>query len=172
MREADGGNSAILREGTPADAAACLALWVEACAARDGASMAGVAERARLKFNLAESWMVAEDPELGVMGFLLVTTVGSGLLTDPSEAPVVALLAVAPGAQGRGLGSSLLSAITAELARRGYKLAVLHVLVDNYQAVRLYESKGWQPLGEPFQHSLLKRPTQTYALVLHSSRVR
>ena len=165
-------SSSIIRDATPADAAACLALWVQACAARDGRSIVGVAERARPKFNHAESWIVADDPELGLVGFLLATKAGSGLPTDPPEAPVVGLLAVDPSAQGRGVGGSLLSAIATELAQRGYELAVLHVLAENHQAVRLYESMGWKPRGEPFLHSLLKRPTQTYALGLQSRSVR
>jgi hypothetical protein len=64
MRKASRESSARIRDGTQADAAACLALWVTACTARDGASIAGVAERARPKFTLAESWIVAEAPKL------------------------------------------------------------------------------------------------------------
>src|SRR5689334_13952536 len=135
-QEANEGSS-LIRDATQSDEAACLALWVKACEARDGRSIVGVAERARPKFNNAESWIVADDPELGLMGFLLATKAGSGLGTDPPEAPVVGLLAVDPSAQGRGLGGSLLSAITGELAQRGYELAVLHVLTENHRAVRL-----------------------------------
>jgi hypothetical protein len=57
-----------------------------------------------------------------------------------------------------------LGAVVAELARHGHERSVLHVLAGNHSAVQLYASQGWQPLGEPFQHSLLKRPTQTYVL--------
>ena len=51
----------------------------------------------------------------------------------------------------------------------GFRLeqSVLHVLADHHTAVHLYEKMGWQPLGEPFPHSLLGRPTQAYVLDLH-----
>ena len=41
---------------------------------------------------------------------------------------------------------------------------------DRY--VRLYAGTGWQPLGQPFEHSLLKRPTQAYILDLLASSSR
>lgn len=44
--------------------------------------------------------------------------------------------------------------------------AVLHVLVDNRAAVRLYQSQGWEPWGETFPHALLGHPLQTYTLDL------
>jgi len=81
---------------------------------------------------------------------------------DPGDAPVVGLLAVAPGAQGRGVASALMDAIAADLALKGHARSVLHVLLDNLAAVRLYASKGWRPMGDAFQHTLLKRPTQTF----------
>ena len=56
------------------------------------------------------------------------------------------------------------------LARLGYPRAVLHVLADNHSAVRLYSNKGWRPEGAPFQHSLLKRPAQTYSICLPQPR--
>jgi hypothetical protein len=43
---------------------------------------------------------------------------------------------------------------------------VLHALLDNVGAVRLYESEGWTPAGVPFEHSLLKRPVQRFERVL------
>lgn len=129
--------------------------------------MPGVAERARPKFDSAESWIVVEHPVSGVIGFVLATTPGSGMPTDPPGAPVVGLLAVEPSGQGRGLGGKLLSAVASVLARRGHDQAVLHVLTENLAAVRLYETSGWQHWGAPFEHSLLKRPTQTYLLDLH-----
>lgn len=118
-------------------------------------AVAGVAERARPKFDRAESWIVAVGRIVGIEGFVLATVPGSGVRTDPPGAPVVGLLAVAPSAQGRGVGANLLSAVAVDLAQRGHTQAVLHVLADNHPAVRLYASQGWQPLGKPFQHSLL-----------------
>lgn len=157
---------AVLRAGALADVGPCVALWVEACAARDGVAVPGVAERARPKFDRAESWVVASDPDGSLAGFTVATAPGSGLATDPSGAAGVGLLAVAPRTQGRGIGAELLSAVTADLARIGHRRAVLHVLLDNDAAVRLYRGQGWLPWGQPSLHGLLARPMQTYVLDL------
>ena len=146
------------------DAAACVSLWVAACASRDGIAIAGVAERARPKFDHPQCWIVVENSAGEIVAFVLVTKPGSGLATDPPDAPVVGLLAVAPDTWGRGFGGRLLAAATADLAQHGYEQAVLHVLIDHQAAVHLYESHGWRPHGESFQHSLLNRPTQAYVL--------
>lgn len=54
-----------------------------------------------------------------------------------------------------------------DLVRRsGSPHLALHVLTDNHAAVKLYESLGWEPYGQPFEHSLLKRATQTYVVRL------
>ena len=157
-------NDVVFRYADAVDEAACVSLWVAACAIRDGRAIAGVAERARPKFGHARCWIVVENSAAEIIAFVLVTKPGSGLATDPPDAPVVGLLAVSPAAWGRGFGRRLLAAATADLAHQGYQQAVLHVLVDHHAAVHLYQSSGWRPHGEPFQHSLLRRPTQTYVL--------
>lgn len=159
-----------MRPGTAADVGACLALWVQACAARDGQAVSGVAERARPKLDRPEAWIVATSPGGMVTGFAVATAPGSGIATDPVDAAVVGLLAVSPSVQGGGLGGRLLAAVTADLASRGQVRAVLHVLVDNHPAVRLYESQGWVPWGEVFPHALLGRPVQSYILDLTRER--
>ncbi|SEO14835.1 Acetyltransferase (GNAT) domain-containing protein [Cryobacterium luteum] len=115
---------------------------------------------------------MAEDTATGIVGFGLATKPGSGLVRDPPAAPVIGLLAVAPDAQGRGLGANLLMVLTTELALRGYDQSVQRVLADHRTAVHLYEKMGWRQLGEPFQHSLLRRPTQAYVLDLHGLSAR
>jgi ribosomal protein S18 acetylase RimI-like enzyme len=160
--------AAILRAGTLADLENCLRLWVDACTARDGRAVDGVAARARPKFERAECWIVAEDAASKLVGFVLATVPGSGIPTDPPDAPVIGLLAVAPAAQGHGLGRVLLNSAEQDLTRRGHTQSVLHVLSDNHAAVRSYLRNGWLPYGEPFEHSLLKRPTQTYVRQLRA----
>jgi ribosomal protein S18 acetylase RimI-like enzyme len=151
-----------LKTGVPADTEGCIAVWVEACAERDGQAFPGVADRARPKFDDSVAWFLAGPPE-NIDGFVLATGPGSGMVTDPEGAAVVALLAVAPGRQTRGLGRALLRAVTDRLADLGYEEAVLHALVDNTQAVRLYESEGWAAVGPEYEHTLLKRPLRTFA---------
>jgi ribosomal protein S18 acetylase RimI-like enzyme len=157
----------VIRPGRDDEIDACVELWEAACAERDGARIAGVGARARAKFPNRLVWFVAErDGVLG--GFTLGTRPGSGVPSDPSDAAVVGMLAVAPHAQGSGLGRRLLRAAAGGLAGLDYERAVLHVLVDNAPAVRLYESEGWQPIGETFEHALQPRACQTYALALAS----
>ncbi|WP_119868658.1 GNAT family N-acetyltransferase [Frondihabitans sp. 762G35] len=151
-----------LRNAEMSDREACVALWVAACGVRDGRAVPGVGDRARLKFDRAVAWTVAEREDGVIVGFALATPAGSGLLSDPPDAAVVGLLAVDPAAQGTGAGRLLLSRITADLAGLHFEQAVLHVLVDNRVAVGLYESAGWVPLGPTTEHSLLERPVQTY----------
>nr|WP_249408788.1 GNAT family N-acetyltransferase [Frigoribacterium sp. CFBP 8751] len=154
-----------MRCAVPADLEACLTVWVAACAARDGQAFDGVAERARPKFGAGVVWLVADGVD-GADGFVLATRPGSGLPADPADAPVLGLLAAGPGAQARGLGRALLREATARLALLGYQRAVLHALLDNVAAVGLYESEGWVAAGDPFEHSLLKRPTQRFDRLL------
>ncbi|MCS5732318.1 GNAT family N-acetyltransferase [Herbiconiux daphne] len=150
-----------VRSGMRHDVAACVSTWVSACAARDGHAFDGVAERARPKFDDAIVWLVAGDAE-DVDGFVLVTAPGSGTTDDPIDAAVVGLLAVRPDRQARGLGRALLLAAQQQLVHLGHERAVLHTLDDNAAALRLYESEGWRPYGDPFEHTLLKRPARTY----------
>lgn len=157
-----------IRAGTRGDVDACVAVWVAACAARDGDAIEGVAERARPKFAHPVAWLIAGDGA-GVAGFVLATPPGSGLPTDTDGAAVVGLLAVIPGLQARGVGRALLKSVTAELAASGFPLAVLHALIENEPAVRLYESEGWVTSGAEHQHSLLKRPLRTYIRHLRSA---
>ena len=151
-----------LRPATSADVGACVALWVAACADRDGQAFPGVAERARPKFGRSISWFVAEQVDGTLGGFVLATVRGSGLPSDPVDAAVLGLLAVAPAAQGQGLARALIRHVTDQLAELGHPRVVLHALLDNVAALRLYDSEGWEAVGEPFEHSLLGRPMQTY----------
>lgn len=128
---------------------------------RDGQAFEGVADRARPKFDHSIGWLLAVSAGQ-IDGFVLATRPGSGMPTDPPDAAVVSLLAVAPGEQTRRLGRTLLRAVTRHLNASGYARAVLHALVDNRPAVRLYESEGWQPVGEEYEHTLHKRPVRTY----------
>ncbi|MEV7963601.1 MULTISPECIES: GNAT family N-acetyltransferase [Oerskovia] len=151
-----------LRPGLQDDVEQCLGVWIEASAARDGRRVEGVAARARGKFDQSVAWTVATDGVGDVVGFAVGTRPGSGLASDPPGAPVLGLLAVDPRAQGAGLGRRLLRDVTGLLARQGYSRAVLHVLTDNVGAVSLYERHGWVPRGDPVEHALLRRDSQTY----------
>ena len=66
----------------------------------------------------------------------------AGLCDYPDEA-WVQTLAVAPEAQGRGLGDRLLRALLEEAARRGQRTVALEVRADNAPAQRLYARHGF-----------------------------
>jgi ribosomal protein S18 acetylase RimI-like enzyme len=54
-------------------------------------------------------------------------------------------LAVQPDYRGHGVGSRLLTALSAELAAAGVRDLVLGVLPGNAAAIRLYQRHGFQP---------------------------
>lgn len=143
-------------------AAACVALWVDAVADRDGVPASdAVRARAHEKFAAERvALVVAEDGGAVPLGFALVTAPGSG--GTPSDAAYLSLLAVAPAAQGHGLGRRLLAAAVDAAAAAGYDRCELHALDDNAPALALYASAGFRPVGEPFPHALSGRPTHVW----------
>jgi ribosomal-protein-alanine N-acetyltransferase len=70
----------------------------------------------------------------------------AGLCDYPDEA-FVQTMAVAPAAQGRGLGSLLLLELLAEAARRRQRVVSLEVRADNEPAQRLYARHGFTRTG-------------------------
>ena len=57
------------------------------------------------------------------------------------------MIAVAPDAQGRGLGARLLQDLLAEAARRRQRTVSLEVRADNEAAQRLYAAHGFTRTG-------------------------
>ncbi len=80
-------------------------------------------------------YVVADDGGR-VLGYAGVMSVGS--TAD------VQTVAVAPSAQGRGLGATLVRALLDEAARRRCREALLEVRADNGPAQRLYERFGFE----------------------------
>jgi ribosomal-protein-alanine N-acetyltransferase len=70
----------------------------------------------------------------------------AGLCDYPDEA-FVPTLAVAPDAQGQGLGDGLLRALLAEAERRRHRVVSLEVRADNAPAQRLYARHGFERVG-------------------------
>ncbi|WIA99259.1 N-acetyltransferase [Curtobacterium sp. MCBA15_012] len=153
-------------------AVACIELWVAAVAARDGQPPSdAVRERARDKFAADRVALVVADagprPDgtrdgtAPVAGFALVSAPGTGG-GPASDAAYLSLLAVAPHAQGHGLGRRLLAAAVEAAAAAGHDRCELHALDDNAPAVALYRSAGFAPVGPPFPHPLSGRPTRVW----------
>jgi ribosomal-protein-alanine N-acetyltransferase len=84
-------------------------------------------------------YVVAVDGEDRVVGY-------AGLCDYPDEA-FVQTVAVAPEAQGRGLGALLLEDLLAEADQRRKPTVSLEVRADNETAQRLYARHGFRRTG-------------------------
>jgi len=85
-------------------------------------------------------WYVAVEGEDGeLLGY-------AGLLVSAPDADVQTL-AVAPAAQGRGLGARLLAALVDQAAARGATAVLLEVRADNPRAVSLYLRGGFEQIA-------------------------
>lgn len=67
-------------------------------------------------------------------------------------------LCVEDGARGGGVGSALMDAMDAELERRGVQDVEIGVDAANFDAIRLYERRGYRPDYHIFYGSPGKRP--------------
>ena len=70
----------------------------------------------------------------------------AGLCDYPDEA-FVQTMAVAPSAQGQGVGALLLTELLEEAARRRQRVVSLEVRADNLAAQRLYDRSGFTRSG-------------------------
>jgi [ribosomal protein S18]-alanine N-acetyltransferase len=84
-------------------------------------------------------YVVAETPDGALAGY-------GGLLVNGSEADVQTI-GVAPALQGRGIGTVLLRALTAEAVRRGATSLLLEVRADNEPAIHLYNREGFERIA-------------------------
>ncbi|GAB6901292.1 ribosomal protein S18-alanine N-acetyltransferase [Kineosporia succinea] len=84
-------------------------------------------------------WYVVAESEGEILGY-------AGLFAPGAEADVQTI-AVAPAAQGQGLGRALLGALTETARERGATTLLLEVRADNASAVRLYERSGFERIA-------------------------
>jgi [ribosomal protein S18]-alanine N-acetyltransferase len=70
----------------------------------------------------------------------------AGLLVPGPEADVQTI-AVAPSAQGRGVGARLLRALAEHAVRSGARSLLLEVRADNARAIALYEREGFERIS-------------------------
>lgn len=70
----------------------------------------------------------------------------AGLMLSGSEADLQTV-AVAAGAQGRGLGERLVTTVIEQAARRGAGSLLLEVRADNPAAIRLYTRLGFERIA-------------------------
>ncbi|WP_300343418.1 ribosomal protein S18-alanine N-acetyltransferase [Nesterenkonia sp.] len=140
------GEGVHLRTMTPADVPAVMQLertlfpqdaWPEEFFRQElaQAEPQASAERATRRYWVAESRNPGADDVLGYAGMMCVLP-----LAD------VQTLAVAPAAQGRGLGTDLLRLIIKESQARGAEDLLLEVRADNPGAQRLYRREGFEQI--------------------------
>ena len=72
---------------------------------------------------------------------------GSPSWSEPASYGYVEVLAVAPHARGKGLGTAVMQTVRDELARRGIDEIRLLVTVHNERAQAFYRRAGFEPFG-------------------------
>jgi len=87
----------------------------------------------------------------------------AGLCAYAPHEAYVQTIAVAPGAQRRGIGTRLLTDLIAEASRRGCRYLDLEVRADNSVAIALYERHGFTVTGRRRGYY---QPSGTDALVM------
>jgi ribosomal-protein-alanine N-acetyltransferase len=89
------------------------------------------------------TYLVAESTGRGTGGDLLGY---AGVMTNGAESDVQTI-AVAPSAQGRGLGGTLLEALVEHARGAGATSMLLEVRADNVAAIGLYERHGFDRIA-------------------------
>jgi ribosomal-protein-alanine N-acetyltransferase len=93
---------------------------------------------AELAARPRRSYVVAEDADGGLAGY--------GGVDLGGEVADVMTMAVAPAAQGRGLGRQLLEELVARAVGDHAAYLMLEVRADNEPARKLYEARGFETL--------------------------
>lgn len=93
---------------------------------------------AELAARPRRSYVVARDPDGGLAGY--------GGVDLGGEVADIMTMAVAPSAQGQGLGRQLLEELVARAVADHAAYLMLEVRADNDAARKLYESRGFETL--------------------------
>ena len=106
------------------------------------------------------AFIAAEDADVG---YALVAIGGDDRLWADTwvvgeQVAELVSLAVVPTARGRGIGTRLLDAVDAELAKRGIDDLVIGVVAGNEKAIRLYERRGLRPTWMVLSRFAARRP--------------
>ncbi|GAA1640942.1 GNAT family N-acetyltransferase [Actinoplanes couchii] len=136
------------------------AIWAEATATRDGDPEIAPLDEARpvierVLGGSARSLLIVAIKDDQVVGFAALAP----LATDAATAEVH-YVGVRPDHWSAGIGRRLMTALPG--LARGFTRGELEVYLDNPRAVALYESLGWQPLGESRPHPRSGRREQRY----------
>ncbi|MEM4780378.1 MAG: GNAT family N-acetyltransferase [Halalkalicoccus sp.] len=125
-------------------------LWVRLARGQRafGSHLAAEANRNRIAETIAghianDTLLVARDGR-EVRGFVMFSIERRLYATDAVRG-IVHNLFVVPDSRGRGIGSALLSAAETALFERGAELIALETLVENEDARRFYDERGYRP---------------------------
>lgn len=139
----------VIRRAEPGDAAG-LAVCMEAAYAAYAARLDDLpAVSEGLEADIATNWVwVGERDGDIVGGAVLVVADGYGVLAN---------VAVAPAAQGSGLGRALIERVEIEACKLGLAVLRLSTHVAMPENVRLYERLGWQETGRAGAKVMMER---------------
>ena len=138
----------IVRDATPADAAACAAIYAPYVTdtvitfEEDAPTAAAMLDRIAAA-QRAHAWLVLEDEGL----------VGGYAYAGPYKARAAyrwsceVSVYLDPGFRGRGGGRALYEALFARLAERGHRMLVAGMTVPNDASVGLHRALGFEEIG-------------------------
>lgn len=112
----------------------------------------------------AATWIAEHNSKM--LGFAIAEWAGK-----PEELyAYIQTLEVLPEARGQGIGRQLLSLLEASAREAKAQAIWLHVDAENAPAIRVYESRNYQPAGREKDYYGLGRPALVYAKLLQASR--
>ncbi len=111
------------------------------------ALLSSVMRDAHGQFMRELSYLAFADGRL--IGFLISTRLSDGSI-------LILDIGVDQGYRRRGVGGAMLDRLTGDSYKKGHGLIVLAVTSTNYEAIRLYERKGFKTNGHFRQHVLSK----------------
>ena len=145
MRDTGPATPLTFRAGTAEDFSECAELWMRALALRDGTpSDPEMKRKASAKLTAPGGILSIAESQSGTHGFALAVDEKPACAARTAH---LALLAVDPAYQGRGLGRALLANMTQLLVTDGFAGVSLRVLEANMSARKIYEKAGWKIAG-------------------------
>ena len=140
--------AATIRDATPADAAACAALYAPYVlnTAVSFESNPPTAEEMAKRIAAAQErhvWLVAEH-DGGIAGYAYA---GSWRSRAAYERTAETSVYLAPSATGRGIGSALCTALLQRLRQLGFRTAVAGMTLPNPASEALHAALGFEPVG-------------------------
>lgn len=117
-------------------------------------------------------WSAAELRELARQAGVVVAADrdGFGVLRVAAGEAEILTLAVAPAAQGRGLGARLVGALLEAAWQAGAERVALEVAETNAAAVHLYRRAGFEPAGRRRSYFLRSDGEREDAVILLRAR--